>query len=285
MHKRRVKERRIQNTSWATISGIIMGIQNILPDSALTLHDASTSNLNFSVLGEPTSLSASFALRYEVYCRERNFLAPENYPSRLEQDIYDDCAIHVGSINNSGVMLGTIRLVLPSDRGFPLFEHCKVYPEFSHLAETQSLQTAAEVSRLAISKQIRKQNSIGERRLKHNADQELLKLEGFSGDLQDLGELHVKADIMLGIYRTIYQVSKRRGITHWFAAMEKSLVRLMRRFHFAYTPIGPELDYYGSVTPYIVAIASIEEALFKHCPATYEYFTNDLESEFLPAVM
>jgi N-acyl amino acid synthase of PEP-CTERM/exosortase system len=284
LHKRRVKERRIQNTSRTKDSGIIMGIQNIMPDSALTLHATSSSNLNFSVLGEPTSLSASFALRYEVYCRERNFLCPENYPSKLERDKYDDCAIHVGSINNCGVMLGTIRLVLPSGRGFPLFEHCKVFPEFSHLAEIQSQQTAAEVSRLAISKHIRKQNSIGEWRLKHNANQELLKMDESGGDPQDLGASH-KADIMLGIYRTIYQVSKRQGITHWFAAMEKSLVRLMRRFHFAYTPIGPELDYYGSVTPYMVAIASIEEALYKHCPATYEYFTCDLESEFLPPLM
>jgi N-acyl amino acid synthase of PEP-CTERM/exosortase system len=261
-----------------------MGIQNIMPGPASTLHDAYNSNLRFSVLGEPTDLSASFALRYEVYCRERNFLAPENYPSKLERDVYDNCAIHVGSINRSGVMLGTIRLVLPSDRGFPLFEHCTVFPEFSHLTDIRSQQTAAEVSRLAVSKHIRKQNYIVEWKLKHNVDQELRKIGETSGDFEELGASPVKADIMLGIYRTIYQVSKRQSITHWFAAMEKSLVRLMRRFHFAYTPIGPELDYYGCVTPYMVAISSIEQALYEHCPATFEYFTNGLEPEFLPAV-
>jgi hypothetical protein len=65
--------------------------------------------------------------------------------------------------------------------------------------------------------------------------------------------------------------------------MEKPLLRLMRRcFHIDFTPIGPELDYYGPVVPYIIGIAEIEEALFEHCPAIIADFLKGLEPEFFP---
>jgi N-acyl amino acid synthase of PEP-CTERM/exosortase system len=263
-----------------------MQLENSLPCTELTLHETSSFNLNFAVIGEPTYLSASFALRYEVYCRERKFLAAENYPFRLERDIYDDCAIHVGSTNDNGVMLGTVRLVLPSGKGFPLFEHCTVFPEFSHLTDIRLQQTSAEVSRLAISKHLRKLNYVFDPRPEHstNMTMDAAQLPGPLHKLNIDSASEIKSDIMLGIYRTIYQVSKRKGITHWFAAMEKSLLRLMRRFHFEFIPIGPELDYYGCVTPYVVAIAAIEQALYEHCPATYEYFVHGLEPDCLPAI-
>jgi N-acyl amino acid synthase of PEP-CTERM/exosortase system len=285
-NQRRISERRKKNT-WKTNSGICMELENRPPCAELTLHETSSFNLKFAVIGEPTYLSASFALRYEVYCRERKFLAAENYPFKLERDIYDDCAIHVGSTNDNGVMLGTVRLVLPSGKGFPLFEHCTVFPEFNHLKDIQLQQTAAEVSRLAISKHLRKLNYVfdpGSELSTNVSATNVSQLPVRQHKLDIASAAEIKSDIMLGIYRTIYQASKRKGITHWFAAMEKSLLRLMRRFHFEFIPIGPELDYYGCVTPYVVAITAIEQALYEHCPATYEYFVHGLEPAFLPAL-
>src|SRR5690606_15783528 len=66
-----------------------------------------------------------------------------------------------------------------------------------------------------------------------------------------------KPEIVLGLYKTMYQASKRQGITHWLAAMERSLLRLLTRYNIGFQPIGPELDYFGPVVPYIAAIADI----------------------------
>lgn len=247
---------------------------------------SSNSSFNFSVLGEPDFLSASFALRYEVYCKERQFLIPEHYPLKLETDPYDSHAIHVGGTNSKGEMVGTIRLVLHSTMGFPLFEHCKIFPEYAYLADLQIQKTTAEVSRLAITKHHRKPQNVDDCGSEYTPHYDVLITGDRSAAPQATGAKpgrQDKPDIILGIYKTIYQVSKRRGITHWCAAMEKSLVRLMRRFHFAFIPIGPELDYYGPVTPYVVALSEIEKALYLHCPATYADFISGLEPELVPA--
>jgi hypothetical protein len=64
--------------------------------------------------------------------------------------------------------------------------------------------------------------------------------------------------------------------------MEKSLLRLLRRYNIGFTPIGPELDYYGPVIPYIAAITDIEEAVFRNCPEMFVEFMRGLEPNLLP---
>jgi N-acyl amino acid synthase of PEP-CTERM/exosortase system len=92
-----------------------------------------------------------------------------------------------------------------------------------------------------------------------------------------------KPEIILGLYKALYHESKRKGVTHWFVAMEKTLLRLLHRFNFDFTPIGPELDYYGPVVPYIAEVAEIEQTVFRNNPELFLDFIAGLEDEFLPA--
>ncbi len=245
-------------------------------------------NFDFSIIDNATTLSDCYALRYEVYCNERQFLTPENYPTRLEIDSYDNHAIHVGGTDNQGVMIGTVRLVLPSAKGFPLFEHCELFPEYQYLADKRAQQTAGEVSRLAISKSYRRRLHDGFYDLECKGDYSVAKMgerRSRTRAVNDEGmHRRHKPEIIVGLYKAMYQASKRQGITHWFAAMEKPLLRLMRRcFHIEFTPIGPELDYYGPVVPYIIAIADIEQALCIYCPHVMADFLDGLEPEFAPS--
>jgi len=247
-------------------------------------------HFDFSVIDNARYLSDCYALRYEVYCKERQFLTPENYPTQLEIDSYDNHAIHVGGTDNNGVMIGTVRLVLPSAKGFPLFEHCELFPEYRYLASKRSQQTAAEVSRLAISKSYRRRLHDGFYNIGCNSeDYDVVKMGSRKPVSRvinnELMQRRHKPEIIVGLYKAMYQASKRQGITHWFAAMEKALLRLMRRcFHIEFTPIGPELDYYGPVVPYIIAIADIEEALCIHCPNVMADFLDGLEPEYVPEI-
>jgi N-acyl-L-homoserine lactone synthetase len=200
-------------------------------------------HFDFSVINN-ARLRDSYALRYEVYCHERHFLDPEDYPSKFEMDSYDNHAIHVGGVDREGVLVGTVRLVLPSARGFPLFEHCELFPEYQYLADPGKL---AQLSAAAC---------------------------------QD--HRH-RPEIILGLYKALYQASKREGITHWFAAMEKPLLRLLRRYNFDFKPIGPELDYYGPVIPYFAKISEIEAGVHRHCPDMLAEFVRGLEPELVPA--
>ena len=98
----------------------------------------------------PRLLRESYALRYQVYCRERKFLSAEDYPSRLEVDEFDLYSIHVGAVDMHGALAGTARVVRPSRMGLPLFRHCTTFP---HEAEFHGRNTRlVEVGRLAVSR-------------------------------------------------------------------------------------------------------------------------------------
>ncbi|BCB26566.1 hypothetical protein SKTS_14520 [Sulfurimicrobium lacus] len=239
------------------------------------------SHFDFSVIDNAANLRDSYALRYEVYCHERGFLVPENYPSRLETDYFDQHSIHVGGVNKEGMLVGTLRLVLPSPLGFPLFEHCELFPEYQYLADPdrQDQFYAAEISRLAVSKSYRRRKNDGLYDLASEEDGGAFERNG-----NEVAHQRHRPEIILGLYKAMYQASKRQGVTHWFAAMEKTLLRLLRRYNFDFKPIGPELDYYGPVIPYLAAISDIEAGVRQRCPDMLEEFVQGLEPELVPAI-
>lgn len=233
-------------------------------------------HFDFSIIDNARYLSSSYALRYAVYCNERNFLTPEDYPTALEMDEFDPHSIHMGGTNRDGDMVATVRLVMPSDIGLPLLDHCQLFPEYQYLVDPGRLsqRNVAEISRLAISKAYRRRQG-----------------DGYFGlaSLQDGPSIDVSRpqrrqhpEIVFGIFKLIYQTSKRRGITHWFAAMEKSLLRLLHRYHIDFMPIGPELDYYGPVTPFFAEIAAMEKSVHEGSPDMLKEMMQGLEVELLP---
>lgn len=238
------------------------------------------SHFDFSVIDNATYLQDSYALRYEVYCQERHFLAPENYPQKLESDSYDSRAIHVGVINKAGALAGSVRLVLPSAQGFPLLKHCKLFREYQYLSDPDKWAelSLAEISRLAVSKNYRRRKNDGFYDLASKEDNSVpVKAED-----EAMHRRH-KPEIIFGLYKVLYQASKRQGITHWFAAMEKPLLRLLHRYNFDFKPIGPELDYYGPVAPYFAEIAEMEKNVHRRHPEILADFIDGLEPEFVPA--
>ncbi len=235
-------------------------------------------HFDFRIIDNTKYLRDSYALRYDVYCNERDFLTPGNYPSKLEIDHFDEHAIHIGAIDREGVLVGTLRLVLPSKRGLPLFKHCELFNENTDYASLPHSSTA-EISRLAVSR--------SHRRRTNNVLSDLANQKNAAPSTHDEDEaMHRRhrPEIILGLYKTMYQVSKRQGITHWFAAMEKTLLRLLHRYSFAFTPIGPQIDYYGPVTPYLTKIAHIETGLRQQCPEMFAKFIQGLELGLVPPI-
>ncbi|MEO8417832.1 MAG: PEP-CTERM/exosortase system-associated acyltransferase [Methylophilaceae bacterium] len=235
-------------------------------------------HFDFRIIDNTKYLRDSYALRYDVYCNERNFLVPEIYPSKLESDHFDEHAIHIGAIDRAGVLVGTLRLVLPSTRGLPLFKHCELFndePDYASLPHSST----AEISRLAVSRSYRRRTNDALSDLANQED----AVPSTQAEDETMHRRH-RSEIILGLYKTMYQVSKRRGITHWFAAMEKTLLRLLHRYSFAFNPIGPQIDYYGPVTPYLTKIAHIETGLRRQCPEMFAKFIQGLELGLVPPI-
>jgi len=216
-------------------------------------------------------LKKLYQLRYDVYCVQKGFLKQTDYPDRCETDIFDRHSLHFGAFDDLGNALGTLRLVRNSPNGFPMLDHCDIdVPDYI-------LDKTGEISRLAVSNIIRKRKGDGE--------------YGMAADGGAVDSAPVKRiehnrrrhrpDIVVGLYKSLYQESRRCGITHWIAAMEPGLLKLLNRFYFSFESIGPEVDYYGPVRPYMVSLESIEDQVYEKSKPFYAAFVKGLPPELV----
>ena len=224
-----------------------------------------------SLVEDMQDLKKLYQLRYDVYCLQKGFLDPENYPENFETDVFDKHSLHFGAFDDLGNALGTLRLVKSSSQGFPMLGHCDIdVPD--HI-----LENAGEISRLAVSTIIRKRKSDGEYGM---------EIEGDALDRRPINRAinnrrQHRPDIVVGLYKSLYQESKRQGITHWLAAMEPGLLKLLRRFYFNFESIGPEVDYYGPVRPYIVSLETVEDQVYECSKPFYASFVKGLPPELI----
>lgn len=219
-------------------------------------------------------LEQSFGLRYQVYCLERGFLNPDNYPNQLETDAFDAHALHFGTTNLQGELVGTARLVQDGAAGFPLFQHCTIFPGETELYRPE--YTVVEVSRLSVSRKYRRR-----------------KEDGAYGDQGAPPPAHIATErrgehaeyggeLIVSLYKALYQASKRHGITHWLAATEKSLHRLLAKYAFPLRLIGPEIDYFGPVAPYLMDVSEFDQVILSRTRPLLDDFLVGLEPPFRP---
>lgn len=222
----------------------------------------------FSMVEASDLLNEIFRLRFQVYCKECSFLKAEDYPDGIEKDKFDPHSLHFVAQDELGA-IGTARLVLDSPYGLPLEHH---YSNYVCLDKTcVPRKQIAEISRLVISKEYRRRRGDG---LYYNPEYEDRASREHS--------LHRMKCMALGMYREMYQESKRRGITHWYALMEKSLWLLLRLHNFNFQPIGEEIDVYGPVKPYLGDIKKMEKEVFEKSPELFKYFIEGLEPCHIP---
>lgn len=71
------------------------------------------------LITSPADIREAFRLRFEVYCHEYCYLAPEECPDGIERDRWDKIAYHLGVVAPDGQIVGTARLVPNSEIGLP----------------------------------------------------------------------------------------------------------------------------------------------------------------------
>jgi len=221
----------------------------------------------------PARLEESFALRYQVYCLERAFLDPERHPNQLEIDEFDAHALHFGTMNLQEELVGTARLVRDSVVGFPLLRHCTIFPSETELYRPEN--NIVEVSRLSVSRKYRRRKDDG-------AYGDQGPPPTHVGNERRGEQAEYGGELIVSLYKALYQSSKRRGITHWLAATEKSLHRLLAKYAFPLRLIGPETDYFGPVTPYLMKISEFDDVLLSHAKPILDDFLVGLEPDFCP---
>ena len=195
-------------------------------------------------------------LRYQVYCEECGFLKPEECSNRRESDEHDSNSAHFAALNRSVELAGYVRLVLPDAiQTFPFHNHCVILFDGVVLPPAS---LSAEISRLMVRKDYRRRH--GEQ-----------PPSGASTDKAEHANGHEMRNpspqILLTLYREMYAYSLQNGIRYWYAAMERSLARILTRMNFGFQQIGPATDYYGPVAPYVADLRVLENQLDQSNPA------------------
>jgi N-acyl-L-homoserine lactone synthetase len=231
-------------------------------------------------------LTKIFRLRYNVYCHEWGFERAEDNPDGIETDVYDRNSVHFSVKRSDGKVVGTIRLILQSPEGFPIERHCGSEMK----DEAPPKEGVAEISRLTISRDCRKR---AEDRLIYGPDEERRSVGSF--DFPDITRIEVpgrkvhaapssqrewpaydrrwRHEILICLCKAVYQESRRRGLTHWYAIMTKGLYFLLSRYGFNFHPIGGPVDFHGIRTPYMAEIQRIEEEVREKNPDLFQEFT------------
>jgi N-acyl amino acid synthase of PEP-CTERM/exosortase system len=192
-------------------------------------------------------LKSALELRYQVYCLECNFLSPDDYPDGIETDSHDERAAHFHALDFDDELVGYVRLVRAGQDGaFPFQKHCELSVGVKDLPDPDH---SAEISRLMVRKDYRRRR--GDRLSGVTAEQNAAALAR--------DRRHQAPQILLSLYRQMYNYSRSIGIRYWFAAMERPLARSLSRLNFAFEPIGPATDYYGPVAPYLADLSRLEE--------------------------
>ena len=187
-----------------------------------------------------------FKLRYQIYCNECGFEKPEDHPGEIERDEFDDIATHFCAFDReTKEIIGTARIILPSEKNFPIHKHFTLDQEAMAAIDGSKV---GEISRLAISKDFRRR-----------AIDKALYAEN-EVDIRDK-KVHkqrrrqFELALVAGLYRCIYLESMTLGLTHWYAVMAKGLYYLLKSRGIIWHPIGPSQDYHGWRRPYVAKIS------------------------------
>jgi len=205
----------------------------------------------------PELIAESYRLRYQVYCRERSFLAAEDYPNGQESDAFDRHSEHIGVLDPWGTLVATGRVVnlTQAGPGLPLFRHCRIFANETELIDPDN--RVVEISRVAMSRRYRRKTAEG---LPERRD--------------------IRGEAFLTLLKGVYHASKRMDATHWLAATEKSLHRLLEHHGFPFRVIGPPANYSGPVAPYLMNLAEFEDVVrSRRIPALDDFLVDPAARE------
>lgn len=194
------------------------------------------------------------ALRHKVFCEELKRLpACDLYfgDFQLESDAYDAHSLHILCRSlETGVAAGCSRMILPSAIGLSIASRYTISYQSSI-----SPSHIGELSRLAIASELRRYR--GERA--SEGGHEHATQPSYRARMTDK---KYGSHVAMGLYRENFKLAHRYGITHFYAAMEPSLARLLVRQGFPFQKAGPlNTQIKPARQPYLIGVHAIRAAM------------------------
>jgi len=190
------------------------------------------------------------ALRHHVFRAELSRLPnPDN--TQMESDTYDTHSLHVlCRSTETGTAVGCSRLILPSTEGLSIFTRYSI-----SLMTAISPRQIGEIGRLAITSELRRyRGELSSAGLHHSPPRR-------SRHTNPMDKQHGPL-VALGLYREIFNLARKHGITNCYAAMEPSLARLLARIGFPFQMAGPlNTMVHPPRKPYFIGANAIQKTM------------------------
>ena len=212
----------------------------------------------------PGLIDEAYQLRYQVYCEEKGYEDAERCPDRREYDEYDSRSMHcLIKHKGSGIYIGVARLILPQsstdDRPLPVEKFCKLNlsETHPHLASLPK-QSIGEVSRFSVSKVFRRR--IAEQGLVWGIPKEDECYN--SGIAANLNRRHLPL-ISMGLIAGVFDMCTEHNIEYCYAAMEPTLLRLLKGIGINFQPLSMPVEYHGWRVPSFFPVKEMKKVMQK----------------------
>ena len=248
-----------------------LSLDGFLKSQPLSLRNGDNSPLdqleaNFELVPANTRelTEAAFALRYQVYCLEREFEDPSQQAGKLETDEFDRHAVHSLIFYRAlSTAIGTARLILPQARPNSLPIQQLLKQNGLDAGDHFPNDLVAEVSRFAISKTFLRQS-----------------IEAASSP--DGKRARHSNLPCLGLIQMLLRQSIELGIEYWAAVMEPKLLRMLAFMGIRFQPVGPLVNHHGLRQPSYCHLPSMLRNMALTKPDSWTVVTNNGELMCLP---
>lgn len=216
-----------------------------------------------------------FTLRHQVYCLETGFENEEDCQIErdehgksvyLEVDEFDERASHcLIRHKRTGTFAATVRLILPVAENLESPFPIELNASLTDPVTDPSIRTRlGEISRFAVSKDFKRRR--GE--------------AGTLAGVTDATEIHFERDerrvlphITVSLFAAIFRMALTHQITHMYAVMEPSLLRLLNGFGIQFNTIGPDVEYHGLRRPCLGVVEDMLTGIQNKSPAVGDLIT------------
>ena len=217
-----------------------------------------------------------YQIRYEVYCLEAGFEAPENFPDGLERDEYDDQALYaLLRYRPTGEYAGCVRLIVDrpgTPRTLFPFERFCGHSLRRNIIDPDKLPRGSfgEISRLAVRTQFRRRNC-------EHLDTRGNIMDSDNGT-HDPTHRRIFPHIALGLYlagAALVITHRRSGA---FVMMEPRLARHMRRYGIIFRPAGEVVEYHGMRGPFYLSTQNLYKYIKPEIRELLDTIITDLDN-------
>lgn len=208
-------------------------------------------------------------IRYRVFCLERGFEDPDNFPNGEEQDEWDQQAAHfIVREKSSGRWVASTRIIHPKPSLLPVEQHNSLSPGFLTGIDRNEI---GEISRFCIIRQ------------------NILTNSGFSqvsrSQFDWIGAVDSKFqyEITWGMLRAVTYYGLAHGLEYSYMFITNSFARLLRRMGIVLYQSGMMTEFKGQRAPFLVDFSESIPSVSVKSSQVRELFMNK-HLAYLPVV-